>query len=236
ATTTSSDAEGGGDGGDTTLVGPYGTGGAGGADDTLVGAPGGSTSAASLAPATGGSSNASSNSTGGSGLSSSSPTMNCGHVTRPAIPSICTKFVQPDGECCPKCAYNPCEACEVLTCAVGRHLQTLAGDCCPSCVVDPPSACEKGLANYARDREMMVDKYSTSGCTHRSDCTIVAESNLCAWTCGIPLPLDGVRFLNDNLLSRADATCSSCSQPPPILCEQAVPACVNGKCVAASPQ
>jgi hypothetical protein len=41
--------------------------------------------------------------------------------------------------------------------------------------------------------------------------------------------------LQASLDSHAATSCSTCPAPTPILCELMVPACVNGKCVAANP-
>jgi hypothetical protein len=204
----------------------------GGAEATIgtasrVSAEGGSVNT-TLAAAVGGVTNATA-STQAAGL-------NCKDAVCPSIPSACTKFVQPAGECCTKCAYDPCAECPALTCPVGQHPETPAGACCPACTADPPSACEKGRADYLAERAVLVDKYSSPGCRGASECSIVAEQNQCAWTCGIPLPALTVSNLTSNLLSRADTICASCAAPPVLLCERMVPGCVNGKCVAAEPQ
>lgn len=73
----------------------------------------------------------------------------------------------------------------------------------------------------------------SAGCSTSPDCTIVAENNACASTCGMPIPKAAAENLERNL--NETSLCSNCPLPPQVLCERMVPACVNGKCVAAEP-
>jgi hypothetical protein len=84
-------------------------------------------------------------------------------------------------------------------------------------------------------RKSMIDKYSYNGCKNSSDCVLVPENNLCAWNCDIPLPSTMSSSFVSNLTQTAQSSCATCPTPAPVLCEQMVAACVNGKCVAANP-
>ena len=180
--------------------------------------------------ATGGASNLQ---TGGKSASSTggSSSLSCAQVTCPSIPSTCKQIIQAPDACCPTCLDTGCPPCEAVTCPSGTHSETPVGACCPECVTNPPDACTKGKQDYASLRAAMVDKYGSSGCKNSSDCVIVAENNLCAQTCGVPLPGTMSASFQMNLDSNAKTNCATCPTGDLVVCAQ-VPACVNGKCVA----
>jgi hypothetical protein len=172
---------------------------------------------------------------GATAVGGSTGGLDCSHVTCPALPATCTQIGQPAGSCCAECLANPCTTCSSIACAAGTHLEILAGECCPQCVVDAPTACETAQTNYAAIRAQMIEKYSSVTCSNSSECVIVAESNACAWTCGYPIATSMADSLKSNLDSIATQSCATCPAPTPVLCELMVPACFNGKCVAADP-
>ncbi len=159
----------------------------------------------------------------------------CSKVVCPVLPSTCTLVVQPANECCATCLSNPCPTCGAIFCEAGTHAETLLGECCAQCVTDPPNACEEGQTSYASLRSQLIEKYSSVKCNNSAECEIVTENNACAWTCGNPIAITMVNNLKSNLDSNAAQQCASCAAPPPVMCEKMVPACFNGKCVAASP-
>ena len=178
--------------------------------------------------ATGGSAGGSATGGAGGGLS-------CTTVVCPSIPSSCKKIVQDPNACCPTCTDTGCEPCPDLTCASGTHPETAVGACCPTCVADPPDACTQGQQSYASMRTTLLTKYSSAGCKNSSDCVLVSENNLCVWNCNIPLPSSVSSSFVSNSSSSAQSDCATCPRPTAPSCEQMIPACVNGKCVAVTP-
>ena len=168
--------------------------------------------------------------TGGAG-----GTVSCTTVVCPSIPSSCKKIVQSPSACCPVCTDTGCDPCPDLACASGTHAETAVGACCPTCVADPPDACTQGQQSYASMRTSMLTKYSSSGCKNSTDCVLVTEHNLCVWNCNVPLPSVMSSSFVSNLSSNAQSYCATCSTPAAPSCEQLIPACVNGNCVAANP-
>jgi len=176
--------------------------------------------------------------TGGAGAAATGGAggaLSCSTVVCPSIPSSCKKIVQDPSACCPACTDTGCDPCPDLTCTSGTHLETAVGACCPTCVADPPNACTQGQESYASMRASMLTKYSSLGCKNSSDCVLVAENNLCVWNCNIPLPSTMSSSFVSNLSSAAQSGCATCPTPAAPSCEQMVPACVNGKCIAANP-
>lgn len=159
----------------------------------------------------------------------------CNTVVCPSIPSSCKKIVQDPNACCPACTDTGCDPCPNLVCTSGTHLETAVGACCPTCVPDPPDACTQGQQSYASMRASMLTKYSSGGCKNSSDCVLVSENNLCAWNCNIPLPSTMSSSFVSNLSSAAQSECATCPTPAAPSCERMIPACVDGKCVAANP-
>jgi hypothetical protein len=204
------------------------SGGVGGSSVTMASGGVGGTSVTIVSGGTGGS--VVTTSAGGTSEPST-----CANVVCPALPDLCTQIVQSPNACCPVCLASSCPACaESLVCPTGTHVETLAGACCPECVNDPPDACTTGQASYVSLRESLTKKYSTLTCSNSSDCGIVPEKNLCAETCGIPVPITMASSVVNTLESTAKS-CKTC--PPPVTppCLPSVPACVNQKCVAVSP-
>jgi len=156
----------------------------------------------------------------------------CATVVCPSIPSSCKKIVQDPNACCPTCTDTGCGPCPDLSCTSGTHLETAVGACCPTCAPDPPNACTQGQQSYASMRAEMFTKYSSSGCKNSLDCVLVSENNLCVWNCNIPLPSTMSSSFVSNLNSAAQSECATCTAPAAPSCEQMIPACVNGNCVA----
>ena len=159
----------------------------------------------------------------------------CDKVSCPSIPATCKRIVQDPNACCPTCTDTGCGICPDLGCPSGSHLETAVGDCCPTCVPDPPSACTQGQQSYASMRTSMITKYSSSGCKNSSECVLVSENNRCAWSCNIPLPGTLSSSFVSNLNSTALSGCATCVAPTDPACEPMLPACVNGRCIAANP-
>jgi hypothetical protein len=105
---------------------------------------------------------------------------------------------------------------------------------CPSCVPDPPDPCLKSQPDYSALRAQMLDKYGSVGCKNSSDCTLVLEDNACAAVCNVPVPNSMIDTLHSNLCSSAATYCGGCPKPASVLCAQMVPACMDGRCVAAN--
>jgi cysteine-rich repeat protein len=168
--------------------------------------------------------------TGGAGGAVSCTTVVC-----PSIPSSCKKIVQDSSACCPVCTDTGCDPCPDLACASGTHSETAVGACCPTCVADPPDACTQGQQSYAVIRISMLTKYSSSVCQNSSECVLVSENNLCVWNCDISLLSTTSSSFVSNLSSNAQSLCATCSTPATPSCEQLIPACVNGSCVAVNP-
>ena len=195
-----------------------GTRASGGAAGAATGGVGGGTHASGGAISSGGSGGA----------------VSCTGVVCATIPSTCKKLVQAPGACCPTCTDTGCDSCVALTCPSGMIPEILAGDCCPSCVTDPASLCTSGLKSYASLRQQVFDKYASLGCKNSSDCTLVLESNSCAYVCNVPLPIEMASAFAPNLSSSASTYCANCSPPAAVVCDSMAPACLNGKCVAVS--
>jgi hypothetical protein len=195
-----------------------GTRASGGAAGAATGGVGGGTHASGGAIASGGSGGA----------------VSCTGVVCAPIPSTCKKLIQAPGACCPTCTDTGCNSCVPLTCPAGMIPEILAGDCCPSCVPDPASLCTSGLKSYASLRQQVFDKYGSLGCKNSSDCTLVLESNSCAYVCNVPLPIAMASAFAPNLSSSANTYCANCSPPAPVVCDSMAPACLNGKCVGVS--
>lgn len=164
---------------------------------------------------------------GGSGV-----VVSCTGVVCAPIPSTCKKLIQEPGACCPTCTDTGCSSCPALTCPDGMVQQIAAGDCCPTCVVGPASLCASGQKSYGSLRQQLFDKYGSAGCKNSTDCTLVLESNACAFVCNVPLPTTMASQFGPNLNSSAAAYCATCSPPAAVSCEFMFSACVNGKCVA----
>lgn len=236
-----SDATGGtsaimGSGGSTTSAGG-GTSDAGTMNSGATGgtAAGGSDSGGTGASDAGGTLGFGKGGAGGSDAAGSAGANPCDKITCFPIPSTCKKIVQDPEACCPTCPDTGCDACPDLTCDSGTHAETTPGDCCPTCQPDPPDACTQGQAAYAELRMAMLEKYGSSSCKNSTDCAFAIESNACASTCGVVLPVSTVDFFEENTTSAA-AACSSC--PPPSAfpqCPAQIPACVNGMCTTARP-
>jgi hypothetical protein len=161
--------------------------------------------------------------------------ISCANVTCPAIPATCKLIIQDLNSCCPSCPDTGCTPCTNIVCPSGTHLETPVGACCPECVTDKLDACAQGQQDYAAIRTTLLNKYGSSGCRNSSDCVIVPENNLCVWSCGNPVPSTTANNLKMNLDSNAQSSCATCSTPVSVPCGTMVPACVNGKCVTASP-
>jgi hypothetical protein len=161
----------------------------------------------------------------------------CATVVCPSIPTSCKKIVQDPSACCPTCTDTGCSPCPDLSCTSGMHVETAVGACCPTCVPDPPNACTQGQQSYASIRASMLTKYSSIGCKNSSDCVLVSENNLCAWTCNVPLPSTMSSSFVSNLNSAAQSECATCTAPTAPSCDLnlMIPACVNGNCVAVNP-
>jgi hypothetical protein len=195
-----------------------GTRASGGAAGAATGGAGGGTHASGGAIASGGAGGA----------------VSCAGVVCAPIPSTCKKLVQEPGACCPTCTDTGCNSCPPLTCQPGMVPEILAGDCCPTCVADAASLCASGRKNYTNVRQQMIDKYGSAGCKNSSDCTLVLESNACAYVCNVPLPISTASNFAPNLSGTAVSYCANCSPPAPVVCDSMAPACLNGKCVAVS--
>lgn len=173
---------------------------------------------------------------GASGFGGSGGAQSCTGIICAPIPSSCRKLIQDPAACCPTCVDTGCGLCAPLTCPVGTHQETVKGDCCPSCVANPPDQCTRGQKDYANTRQQMFEKYSSSGCRNSPDCTLVLESNACAYVCNVPLPKALSSSFTSGLQQLGATNCATCSAPTKTTCESLIPACLNGKCVGASPR
>jgi hypothetical protein len=212
------------------------TAGESGADGTSIGQGGALSSDAGGNGAvggdgTGGGTGGSSNKDGGAANGGSMPDSACAHVTCPGIPTSCKRIVQEPDACCPTCLDTGCDVCPPLDCAEGTHSETEPGDCCPSCVTDPPDACTTGQQDYAEVRAALLDKYTSSGCSNSSGCTLVFEHNACHVACNVALPVVSAVSFTSNLDARGP-NCATCPAPAELDCAAEVAACVNGRCVA----
>ena len=220
-----------------TGTGGVGTSTSGGATALSTGGAAGNSSA--VVPGTsgvGGSINAASGGAGGTSPSGGSTgARSCDGIACGSLPASCKKVIQEVGACCPTCTDTGCGPCVDVACAAGTHKETLPADCCASCVPDPPDPCLKGQQDYSALRTQMLDKYGSVGCKNSSDCMLVLEFNACAAVCNVPVPSSMVDTLQSNLRSSAATYCGGCPAPTSVLCEHMVPACMNGRCVAANP-
>ena len=220
-----------------TGTGGVGTSTSGGATALSTGGTAGNASAgASGISMVGGSINAASGGDGGASPSGGSGgARSCDGIACGSLPASCKKVIQEVGACCPTCADTGCSPCADVACSAGTHKETLPADCCASCVPDPPDPCLKGQQDYSALRTQMLDKYGSVGCKNSSDCTLVLEDNACAAVCNVPVPSSMVDTLQSNLRSSAATFCGGCPTPTAAPCERMVPACMNGRCVAANP-
>ena len=132
----------------------------------------------------------------------------------------------PDG-CCFYCE-NVCPPCPGIACASGSHLEMIPGACCPTCVQD---SCEDQLRGYLELREQLYEKYSSLGCMVNQDCTTYYEKNNCSVGCGVAVSVQAVNYLDSNLQSYAQQTCSpSCMLGTPGCGPTALPVCIKGRC------
>jgi len=208
----------------------------GGTTSIATGGVAGRASGGASGTASGGTTGGASGGTGGASSTggSTSPAA-CTGVICPSLPASCRMVIQDPTACCPICTDTGCDPCAAITCGVGTHQETLAGACCPTCVPDPPDPCTQGRQSYATARASMLEKYSSTKCQNSSDCTLLLESNACVVACNVALPSQIANSYQSNLASMAASGCATCPTPPPAQCEQMVPACMNGKCVAANP-
>jgi hypothetical protein len=190
----------------------------GGAAGATTGGAGGGTHASGGAIASGGAGGA----------------VSCSGVVCAPIPSTCKNLIQEPGACCPTCTDTGCNSCPPLTCQPGLVAEILAGECCPTCVPDSASMCASGRKSYTVLRQQLLDKYGSVGCKNSSDCTLVVESNACAYVCNVPLPITTASSFAPNLSGSAVSYCANCSPPATVVCDPMAPACLNGKCVAVS--
>ena len=218
----------GGASGSTTLA----TGGTGG---LATGGTGGGEDASASGEVSGATTLGSGGTSGASGTDGSADSLSCAAVTCPSLPVSCKKIVQDPHACCPVCTDTGCDPCDEPTCAAGTHKETIPGACCPSCVVDPPDACTQGQRAYADLRSELLDKYLSSKCKNSTDCVLVLENDACGFFCYVALPSGTENNFQGNMASSAAGNCATCPPPAPVQCELMVPACVNEKCVAASP-
>jgi hypothetical protein len=227
--------------GGTTSVASGGAGGAtaipsGGTKGPATGGTAGHALAGASGTATGGTTNLPSGSTGGvPATGGSSGTLACDGVICQSLPASCKMIVQAPDACCPVCTDTGCDPCPEIACGAGMHKETAVGACCPTCLADPPDPCTQGQQSYAALRAQLLDKYSSSTCKNSTDCNLVFESNACTAICNVPLPTGLVNSYQTNLESTAKNACATCPTPAPAQCELLLPACMNGKCVAANP-
>ena len=224
-------------GGTTTLATGGSVGGAttipSGGTTTL--ATGGSVGGATTIPSGGTTTLATGGSGGVSAAGGSTGVTSCVGVTCPSLPASCKKIVQDPGACCPICTDTGCDPCADITCATGTHKETPVGACCPICVTDPPDPCTQGQQNYAAFRASLLDKVGTVKCQNSTDCVLIQENNACGVVCNVALPSSAADSFPSNLSSQATQYCAACPKPAAVQCERMVPACMNGKCVAANP-
>lgn len=184
----------------------------------------------------GGSTTLATGGTGGvSAAGGSTGAPSCVGVICPSLPASCKKIVQDPGACCPTCTDTGCDPCADITCATGTHKETPVGACCPICVADPPDPCTQGQQNYAAFRTSMLDKVGTVKCQNSTDCVLLEENNACGVVCNVALPSSTADSFQSNLSSQATQDCATCPTPASVQCERMVPACMNGRCVAANP-
>ena len=200
------------------------------------GTTGSANAGASGISAVGGSINAAAGGGGGSSSNVGSGGAHaCDGIACGSLPATCKKVIQEVGACCPTCTDTGCSPCGDVVCGAGTHKETLPAACCPSCVLDPPDPCLMGQQDYSALRTQMEDKYGSVGCKNSSDCTLVLEDNACAAVCNVPVPGSMADTLQSNLRSSAATYCGGCPKPAAVLCERMVPACMNGRCMAANP-
>lgn len=124
---------------------------------------------------------------------------------------------------------GPC-ACDPILCAPGYTPQPGPG-CCPICV--PNDYCASAHAEYYRQRDLLIEKYSSAGCQLDSDCGLFFESNGCANGCGqTPLPVSLIDDAVQNLEGIAQQLCAMCAPPPiPPCVPPTQPRCVMNRCL-----
>jgi hypothetical protein len=122
--------------------------------------------------------------------------------------------------------------CAQAICPVGSHVEVPAGQCCPARVMGTSQACNQAEANYSRDREALLGKYSSTPCKQDTDCQLVFESNACVTNCGEALPVVNAGSFETNISGDAmvcNAACPAMSTPH---CAPQVAVCSNGTCTA----
>jgi hypothetical protein len=212
----------------STLTTVYASGGTNGMT-TMTISIGGNTTTVITLPARGGDSAIAA--AGSYAAAGSAGASSCAGVSCPILSEWCSSIVQRPGACCPVCLATTCPTCpDITSCPSEQHIETPEGACCPQCVAD---ACPLGQKTYAELLSEVSKKYSI-GCATSPDCTIAPEKNACAESCGIPVPNNMLTYLEQTLESTAKG-CVTCAPPTPTSCPAVVPACVNGRCVAASP-
>jgi hypothetical protein len=129
--------------------------------------------------------------------------------------------------CCYYC-QNVCPPCPGIACGSGSHLEMIAGACCPICVQD---SCDAQLKGYRQFSQQLYEKYSSLGCMVNADCTVYYEKNNCNVGCGVAMPVAAIGYLESNLQSYAQQSCSpNCMFGTPGCAPSASPICVEGRC------
>lgn len=171
--------------------------------------------------------------TGGTGFAGSFPVAGTfsggGGCACPVVdcPPGWTMVPDPNGccfQCVPGCLEIPCPG---VACGPGSHPEMIPGECCPTCVAD---SCQLQRANYEDYKRQLLEKYQ-QGCMINEDCTYYYEKNNCAVGCGVPVLVTTLGYLDSNLQSYAQTTCSpGCMQPIPPCEPAAKPYCSMGRC------
>jgi hypothetical protein len=123
-------------------------------------------------------------------------------------------------------------ACGPVACAPGYVAVPTEEACCFRCELDL-TKCNAARADYARFRQELLDKYSSTYCQVPRDCGIYYESNACGSHCGIPVPTVVIKDLDTNLNTYAKQLCSEDCPPTPVppCAAPRAPFCAEGACL-----
>jgi hypothetical protein len=106
-------------------------------------------------------------------------------------------------------------ACDPIACAPGYLIVPDPNGCCYHCEIDVKS-CAVQREKYLAFRTMLIEKYSSIGCTSDADCSLFYEKNACGFSsCPVSLPNSMFQNLESNLDSYAQMLCNPACPPTP---------------------
>lgn len=206
-----------------TGAGPSGNGAAPSSGGKATGTGGMATGTGGKATGVGGKATGFGGSSTGSGGASVCPDIPCKNI---ACGPNQVRVPTPDG-CCYFCE-NVCPPCPGIACGSGSHLEMTPGACCPTCV---PDSCDDQRKGYFEFSQQLYEKYTSLGCMVNADCTTYYEKNNCNLGCGVAVPVAALSYLETNLQSYAQQSCSpNCMFGTPGCPPTAVPVCFQGRC------